>query len=280
MLFESSNNQVLDNIADYCCRIYQSGVAQERYHNGADAAALVMMCSSCGNTVRGNLLRSSGDGVFLGGFHKDLIPTPCNNNVFERNDGSDSPNIAFEATFSQHNIFRDNRANNCNYGFWLGWSSHNTVESNRIHNSRIAGIAIEHGHHNTLAANDIERNRSGIQLWTNADDARSAGLFRTYFPECAESHATLLGKNHITACETAIHAWTQREEPPVSRCHGFTLDNNILTGNRVAVLFERVRESRIARNQIVDNVEAGIKLIGSPDVLIDSNTMDRNGQAA
>ena len=34
------------------------------------------------------MLRSGGDGVFLGGFHKDEIVVSCNDNVFENNDGS------------------------------------------------------------------------------------------------------------------------------------------------------------------------------------------------
>ena len=113
LLYESSSNKIDANIADFCCRIYHYNADGEKYHNGADAAALVIMCSSSGNTITRNRLRSGGDGVFLGGFHKDNVKVPCNDNVFEHNDGSNSPNIAFEATFSQRNIFRDNRAHNC-----------------------------------------------------------------------------------------------------------------------------------------------------------------------
>ena len=31
-------------------------------------------------------VRGGGDGVFLGGFHKDSVKVPCNDNLFESND--------------------------------------------------------------------------------------------------------------------------------------------------------------------------------------------------
>ncbi len=182
----------------------------ERYDNGADAAALVMMCSSSKNIVRKNMLRSGGDGVFLGGFHKDQIKVPCNDNLFEGNDGSNSPNIAFEATFSQRNVFRNNKADACNFGFWLGWSSETTVEGNSIKGNRTAGIAIEHGHHNAITNNTFERNGAGVQLWVNPDAKRGAGLFKQFYPDCAESHETKVSDNTFVRNDMAVHAWTER----------------------------------------------------------------------
>jgi parallel beta-helix repeat protein len=273
LLYESSDNKIFDNIADYCCRIYQSNPEGQRYHNGADAAALVIMCSSSRNQIIGNKLRSGGDGVFLGGFHKDQIITPCNDNLFERNDCSDSPNIAFEATFSQRNVFRQNKANNCNYGFWLGWSSENTVDDNDIAHNRIAGIAIEHGHHNTITANRFDRNRIGVQLWANVDAHRSTELFKQYFPEGAHSHATRVNGNHFAKHDIAVHGFSERGEQAEQRCHSFEVSDNTLTDNRVAVQFERVRDSQIFNNRIYDNVVAGIKLVGCNDVSADGNEM-------
>jgi parallel beta-helix repeat protein len=273
LLYESSENTVRDNVADYCCRIFSSNPASGRYHNGADAAALVMMCNSSKNVVTGNMLRSGGDGVFLGGFHKDEVVVSCNDNVFERNDGSDSPNIAFEATFSQRNVFRNNKASNCNYGFWLGWSSENTVEGNEVKHNRIAGVAIEHGHHNTIKANAFEKNRDGVQLWVNLDEQRGAALFRQYFPDSAESHSTAIQDNTFTRHDHAIRCWSVRGEQPLMRCRNFALTGNTLTDNRIAVQMERVRESQILRNTIRDNIEAGVKLIGCEGIIVENNDM-------
>lgn len=274
LLFESSENLIEDNTADFCCRIYSADPTGPRYHNGADAAALVIMCSSSKNVVRNNRLRSSGDGVFLGGFHKDQIKVPCNDNVFEGNDGSFSPNIAFEATFSQRNIFRNNRAENCAYGFWLGWSSETVVENNAIKGNRIAGVAIEHGHHNRIVGNTFERNGVGVQLWVNGDAQRGAGLFRQFHPDCAESHETEISHNTLVHNDFAVRAWTERDAHYAGpRCHHFRLTGNLIRDNRVGVQFERVRSSMISKNTIVGNLEAGIKLVGCADVNADGNAM-------
>ncbi|MCS7061566.1 MAG: right-handed parallel beta-helix repeat-containing protein [Anaerolineae bacterium] len=273
LLYESSDNTIEDNTADFCCRIYHYQADGERYHNGADAAGLVIMCNSSRNIVRHNRLRSSGDGVFLGGFHKDQIKVPCNDNLFERNDGSNSPNIAFEATFSQRNIFRNNRADNCNYGFWLGYSSYTQVEGNRICGNRIAGIAIEQGHHNTISGNTIEHNGAGAQVWAGARPA-----FAEWFPECVESYETALIGNTFRRNQIAAHVWSERVEPasgvPLARCHHVTLRDNTIMDNRIGVLIERARECVVQHNRIAGNVEAGVKLVGARDVLVEGNTMD------
>ena len=274
VLLDSSSDCSLErNVADYCSRIYhypnwrQTG----RYHNGADAAGLVMMNSSCNNHVHHNWFRSGGDGVFLGGFHKDQIKVPCNDNVFEHNDCSWSPNIAFEATFSQRNKFSNNKADNCNFGFWLGYSSHNTVEDNMICGNRIAGVAIEHGHHNTIKGNTFEKNREGVQLWVGARPP-----FIQFFPDCAESHETQIVGNAFSRHDYAVRAWSERgpDDVATQRCHHFNLRDNSMHDNRVAVQFERVRESTITGNKIFGNVETGIKLIGCNDVTTDGNRMN------
>lgn len=272
-LFASSDNSIERNTADFCCRvcqITQEDALTERYHNGADAAALVMMGDCNRNVVAGNRLRGGGDGVFLGGFHKDLIKMPCNDNVFEGNDASWSPNIAFEATFSARNVFRANRADNSNYGFWLGYASATTVEGNSIRGNRIAGVAIEHGHHNTIRNNTFERNRDGAQFWVNAKPA-----FIDYFPECAESGDTEVADNTFIRNDAAVRVWTGRADgapPPAPRCHHFTVTRNGLDDNRIAVLFERVRDSTVYANRLRGNVEAGLKLVGCRGVNTDGNT--------
>lgn len=273
LLYESSDNLIENNTADFCCRIYHYQADGERYHNGADAAGLVIMCNSSRNVIRRNRLRGGGDGVFLGGFHKDQIKVPCNDNLFERNDGSNSPNIAFEATFSQRNIFRDNRADNCNYGFWLGYSSHTQVEGNSIRGNRIAGVAIEQGHHNVIAGNTFERNGEGAQLWAGAQPA-----FAEWFPECVESYETTLIGNTFRRHETGVHIWSERADPatgiPAARCHHFILRDNTIVDNRVGIAIERARDCVAQNNRIAGNVEAGVRLVGARDVLVEGNAMD------
>ena len=141
-LYQTCDSLYEDNCADYCCRWEPRG--QRQGHMGADAAGFLIVYSSSRNIFRRNLARLGGDGFFLGGLtgHNAV---PCNDNRFEENDGSYSPNIAFEATFSSGNIYVNNYANFCNYGFWLGFSSNGVLQDNQINNNRQAGIATEMG---------------------------------------------------------------------------------------------------------------------------------------
>lgn len=272
LLYESSDNRVEDNTADFCCRVYSAAPGQTEYHVGADAAGLVIMCNSSRNVVRRNRFRGSGDGVFLGGFHKDQVKVPCNDNLFEENDASFSPNIGFEATFSQRNVFRNNRAVGCAYGFWLGWSSETTVESNFIRDSRIAGVAIEHGHHNIIRDNRFEHNGEGIQLWVNRDAARGTATFKQFFPEGAETYETEIADNRFVGNRLAVHVWTERgEEYAGPRCHSLRVLRNTFHDNRIGILFERVRDSAIHGNTLYRNIEAGIKLVGCIGVSAEGN---------
>ncbi len=274
LLYESSRNVIEHNVADFCCRIYAASRDAEQYHNGADAAALVIMCSSSHNIVRRNKLRSSGDGVFLGGFHRDQIKTPCNHNLFEDNDASYSPNIAFEATFSAHNTFRRNRADFCNYGFWLGWSRQNVVEDNHIAHNRIAGVAIEHGVGNVIRRNRFERNGEGVQLWVNDPSQRGTALFTEFFPDQADSYDTEVSDNTFEHNDTAVHVWTQRgANYTAPRCHDMRILRNTIRDNRVGVHLERVRDSLVRQNFIQANLVAGIRLAGCARVDAEGNTM-------
>ncbi|MCX7938887.1 MAG: NosD domain-containing protein [Anaerolineae bacterium] len=272
LLYESSDNVIEDNTADFCCRAYAPSGDPQRTHVGADAAALVIMCDASRNVVRNNRFRASGDGVFLGGFHKDQIKVPCNDNVFDGNDVSYSPNVGFEATFSQRNVFRHNRADFCNYGFWLGWSSETTVEHNRICGNRTAGVAIEHGHHNLIRDNYLERNSTGVQLWVNDDANRGAGLFRQFFPEGAETHETAILNNQFMHNDSGVHVWTERGANYTGpRCRALRVSGNMFRDNRIGVLFERVRQSAINGNLFEGNLVAAIKLVGCAEVSTEGN---------
>ncbi len=110
-------------------------------------------------------------------------------------------------------FFSDNRADNCNYGFWLGWSSETTVENNHIAGNRIAGVAIEHGHHNTIAGNTFEaqpRRRAAVGQsgFAARTPARLALTLRT-----ARTATTARSRgNTFNRHDHAIHCWSARSE--------------------------------------------------------------------
>jgi parallel beta-helix repeat protein len=163
-LYETCDSLYEDNVADYCCRWEPRG--PRRGHMGADAAGFLIIFSSSRNTFRRNLARLGGDGFFLAGLSPAFQAVPCNDNLFEENDGSWSPNIAFEATFSAGNIYRNNFANHCNYGFWLGFSSRGVLEDNQMIGNHQAGIAVENGVDFQVRRNLFQNNLHGILLWS------------------------------------------------------------------------------------------------------------------
>ena len=163
-LHDTSDSIYEKNHADFCCRYHARG--GNRGHMGADSAGFVIVVDSCRNSFRHNKARMGGDGFFLAGLTNKLVHRPCNENIFEGNDGSYSPNIAFEATFSAGNIYRHNIARACNYGFWLGFSRNSELTYNVITECRQAGIATENGIHFHVANNRFTNNRHAILLWS------------------------------------------------------------------------------------------------------------------
>jgi parallel beta-helix repeat protein len=169
-LWQSSQNQVSWNHLDFCNRPWAGGW-------GGDAAALAVVASSNKNLFVGNSMTHGGDGFFLADVGlqgddtaaagSDRFTGHCDGNVVWRNDGSWSPNNAFESTFSANNQFGENIADDSGYGFWLGYSSANLVAANQIERELHDGIAIEHGQKNMILANRIEDcNERAVHLWT------------------------------------------------------------------------------------------------------------------
>jgi parallel beta-helix repeat protein len=122
-LLASSDNVIEDNCADHCIRF-----AGRFWNDTADSAGILLEEFSNRNRIIGNSLRYGGDGFFIRANNRH----PSNDNYIARNDGSFSPNNAFEATFSEGNVFEDNVASFSNYGFWLGYSRTTTLRNNRI----------------------------------------------------------------------------------------------------------------------------------------------------
>jgi parallel beta-helix repeat protein len=201
-LYETCDSIFDFNYADYCCR-YEPR-SSNHGHLGADSAGFLIVHNSCRNIFRHNYARLSGDGFFLAGMspattENEYEPCECNNNLFEDNDASLSPNIAFEATFSQGNIFRHNHANRCNYGFWLGFSTHNLIEENEITANQTAGIAVENGVDMCARSNQIRENRYGVLIWS-----KRLPTLETSANYNETSRDWLIESNQLTGNGTAI----------------------------------------------------------------------------
>jgi len=240
-LYETSDSLYEDNIADYCCRWEPRG--PRLGHMGADAAGFLIIRSSSRNVFRRNLARLGGDGFFLAGLSPSYEPVPCNDNLFEENDGSWSPNIAFEATFSAGNVYRNNFANHCNYGFWLGFSSHGMLEDNQMIGNHQAGIAVENGFDFRVRRNLFQDNQYGILLWS-----KHIPEFLTAVPGNNTSYNWLIEQNEFIHNNHAIFVAANRDhgirpyrvpegETPSSwlRPHGHRVRRNRFQDNRVGV---------------------------------------------
>ena len=162
-LLRSSHNTVADNRADHCIRY-----TGRFWCDTADSAGILLEEHSHHNSIVENSMRYSGDGFFIRANNR----RSSNHNYIARNDASFSPNNAFEAVFSEHNVFEDNVAHFSNYGFWLGYSRYTVVRKNHIRSNRLDGVAIEHGSHNTVEENEIDGNRFGIRLWRGRSGAK------------------------------------------------------------------------------------------------------------
>ena len=160
-LLRSSHCTVERCRAEHCIRF------TDRFWNDtADSAGILIEEYSHHNRIIDNSLRYSGDGLFIRANNRHS----SDHNYIARNDGSHSPNNAFEAVFSSGNVFEDNTADGSNYGFWLGYSKQTIVRANRIRSNRMDGIAIEHGSDNAIESNVISGNRNGVRLWWSPSD--------------------------------------------------------------------------------------------------------------
>jgi parallel beta-helix repeat protein len=157
-LWASSQNVVVRNKAHHNVRCESPA-----YRRGCDSAGILLREQSDSNLVADNDITWSGDGFFLSG--QPEYVRPSRGNMVLRNDASSAYHNAFESTFSDANVFLENRADSSDYGFWLGYSTGNTVQGNIILGSRSAGIAIEHGATNRLLTNMVMGGKTGILLF-------------------------------------------------------------------------------------------------------------------
>ena len=168
-LWSSSRNTVAFNWIDFVNRPWGGGW-------GGDAAGLVVVSDSHKNYFVANSLTHGGDGFFLtdrvnGGINAERKTTgiegSCDLNIIACNDGSWSPNNAFEGTFSTGNVYYRNLANDSNFGFWLGFSNHSLLLENEVLRNHSNGIAIEQGAGTCVEGNVLADNRgAAVALWS------------------------------------------------------------------------------------------------------------------
>jgi parallel beta-helix repeat protein len=255
-LFASSENLFERNSADFCCRYHQR--TDGRGHLGADAAGFLIAHGSCRNIFRDNTARMGGDGFFLAGLTPQWQPVGCDDNLFERNDGSYSPNIAFEATFSRGNIYRENLANNCNYGFWLGFSRENIVERNQIRANRRAGVAVENGIDCVVRDNEFSQNSYGVLLWS-----KFVAPFAEAFPENDTSRGWRIEDNDFRENQIAIRIAADQDHgvrplsADVPRCpqpRDHLLRKNLIVGSRIGVETAGCKAPQLVENRFAENI--------------------------
>ena len=195
-LLGSSDNVVGDNQVDHCIRY-----TGRFWCDTADSAGVLLEEDSHHNRISGNSLRYSGDGFFI----RANNGHSCDHNYIARNDASFSPNNAFEAGFSEHNVFEENVASFSNYGFWLGFSSDTVVRHNRILANRLDGIAIDSGNRNNIQGNKIQGNRNGVRLWSGRPGELSqiTSVVRNEINASREC-AVLVGKGQLASVEDDI----------------------------------------------------------------------------
>jgi parallel beta-helix repeat protein len=252
-LYDTCDSTFAHNYADYCCRYYLSEAGS---HLGADAAGFLIVYKSCNNIFRKNQARLGGDGFFLAGLTPDGIDVGCNHNLFEENDASYSPNNAFEGVFSKGNIYRGNKANHSNYGFWLGFSSDCTLVNNQIYNNRQAGIAVENGIRFELLENTIQNNAHGILIWT-----RSYEFLKNVPNMNATSRDWLIERNQLFQNKKAIriaanqnHGVRQLDEEHSSILpNNHRIQNNEIRGNIIGVELEKAKDTQMNENTL-DNL--------------------------
>ena len=171
-LYRSSNNRVMHNRLDYNVRGYSHDV----YQRGQDSAGILCYEQSDSNTFAYNSATHSGDGFFLwaGQTTMDTGEGGCNDNLLFANDFSYAPTNGAELTFSRNRVVA-NRLAGCTYGIWAGYSYDSRFLGNEISDNE-TGIAIEHGHGNTIAYNDFQNHRQAIRLWERSSQPPDWGF--------------------------------------------------------------------------------------------------------
>jgi len=257
-LHATSDSLFEGNYADFCCRYQPRGERQG--HMGADAAGFLIVAGSSNNVFRRNFARMGGDGFFMAGLNPNYEFAGCDNNRFEENDASYSPNIGFEATFCTGNVFVNNDANHCNYGFWLGFSQDNELEANTMMFNAQAGIAVENGCGFTVRRNTFQDNGHGILLWS-----KHVPAFEQVAPNNTTSYDWLIEDNSFAHNGKAIRIAADQDHGVqpypggAPRPHGHIIRQNRIENNRMGIELINCGQNEIKDNAMRGNVEGDVK---------------------
>ena len=266
-LSAAHENVIQDNKLDFCNRVYRRESGEERVE--ADAAGIVMVKGSSRNRVLRNRCRAGGDGIFVAGYEHPGVNEPCNDNLFEDNDCSYSPNNAIESTFSKGNIFRRNNCSKSNYGFWMGFSWDNIVEDNIVEDNFIAGVAAEHAHNITFRNNKVRRNREGIRLWT-----RGISVLE-YWQGYEVSFDFQVEDNIFEENWLAFNGHTGKVTVD-EQCHGYHLRGNTFKDNRVGVRLADLYDGSVKNNTFAGHSVAAVQVENARDVTVEDNQFEGN----
>ena len=266
-LYDSDYCTVQYNTADYCTRDYYGW-------SGADAASILIVMQSDNNDVINNSFIGGGDGVFLSGPVRDGEKRPNNNNYFNGNDCSYSPNNGFEGTFSGYNVYENNVSDHCNYGYWLGYAYNNEIRNNQANNCNTAGIAIEHGRNHIIEGNTFNNNDKGIYLWTDADTS-----LVSQHPEAKDSYGYTIYNNIVQGNTNGIYCLADQSSVSNRYSYDYTITHNTITGNSCGIRFKTTTDSTIHSNIIEDSGTYGILFQSSTANTIYNNRFSNTNNA-
>lgn len=257
-LYATSRSDFEGNFADYCCRYQPRGERQG--HMGADATGFLIVSGSSKNVFRRNCARMGGDGFFMAGLNPRYEFVSCDDNRFEENDASYSPNIGFESTFCKGNVYINNYANYCNYGFWLGFSDSYALENNTMLFNAQAGIAVENGCGFRVRNNTFQDNGHGILLWSKHIPA-----FDKVVPKNNTSYDWLIEDNTFIHNGKAIRIAADQDHgirpypSGAPRPHDHVIRKNQIHDNRIGIELVNCGRNVVQDNTMRGNVEGDVK---------------------
>ncbi|MCZ6655173.1 MAG: right-handed parallel beta-helix repeat-containing protein [Planctomycetota bacterium] len=200
-MWRSSRCDVSHNKCDWCVRGYSHGV----YRRGQDSAGIFVYEQCSDNVFAFNSATHGGDGFFLYAGNETTQKTGqggCNRNVLYRNDFSHAVANGIEATFSDGNMFIENRLDECEHGVWAGYSYNTLIAGNQMGDC-VNGISIEHGRNNIIVENTITDTRLGVHLWWDDDKDLLASAFGQARNGCPSTGNRVLA-NSFRGVERAV----------------------------------------------------------------------------
>lgn len=132
-LWTACRNHVRKNVLSHGIRISPGEV------HARDSTSVLIESGSNDNHLEENDCTHGGDGIFV----RVLNGWCSTGNLFEKNDCSFANNNGIEC-WAPRNVFVQNKANHCSYGFWLGGSDQTRLIDNEASFNGLAS-----GHHNS-----------------------------------------------------------------------------------------------------------------------------------